>query len=261
MAAKWAQHEVRSSDAAGRLFLHCAAADSGRCAGEARRQAARLPPGDQRGARRLAASHVTHICAGRAGLPLSRVAHATQVLKAVGGSLSDFRVGLCNVFCAPRAAPARLRLCVVAACPRRSPWRARRSAAHVRVAVRPRAAAWPAAAVDAREASLSSHRWACLAQDDQRELRPRRADRHGDLAQPLGAGGEAGALGAHRGGPRRHARCALPSLCAAAARPRRRLSTPRAARSARQVVHFWLLAEHPHHRRQAQPRHLAGAGA
>lgn len=35
MAAKWAQHEVRSSDAAGRLFLHCAAADSGRCAGEA----------------------------------------------------------------------------------------------------------------------------------------------------------------------------------------------------------------------------------
>lgn len=73
MAAKWAQHEVRSSDAAGRLFLHCAAADSGRCAGEARRQAARLPPGDQRGARRLAASHVRHICAGRAGLPLSRL--------------------------------------------------------------------------------------------------------------------------------------------------------------------------------------------
>ena len=33
-------------------------------------------------------------------LPLKQ-GGAAQVLKQVGGSLSDFRVGLCNIFCAP----------------------------------------------------------------------------------------------------------------------------------------------------------------
>ena len=40
-------------------------------------------------------------CSLFACLPLT-IGCAAQVLKQVGGSLSDFRVGMCNIFCAPR---------------------------------------------------------------------------------------------------------------------------------------------------------------